>query len=310
MSDPLPACVSAVRVFVTIAAIELFWIATAWPSGALAIAFAAIGIILLSPREDQAYVGAQTFMLGISLATILAGTVEFAVLPAVQSFAGFCFAIGVVLVPVGALAAQSWRGPVFASAANVFFIPLLAPVNQMTYDTQQFYNNTLALFSGMGLVMLVLVLLPPLSPAVRARRLVALTLRDLRRLSAGRTLSRGGDWEGRAYHRLAALPEPVEPLQLARIVAAASVGTEIIRLRHIAPRLGLGVDTDAALAAVSEGDNMIAAERLARIDHRLAALPDDAKPGASIRLRARGSIRVIQEALAQHASYFESETLR
>jgi uncharacterized membrane protein YccC len=192
----------------------------------------------------------------------------------------------------------------------VFFIPLLAPANQMTYDTQQFYNNTLALFSGMGAVMLALVLLPPLSPAVRARRLLALTLRDLRRFAAGGTSSMADDWKGRAYRRLATLPEHVEPLQLARIVAAASVGTEIIRLRHIARRLGLGADTDAALAAVSQGDNMIATERLAQIDHRLAALPDDAKPRASIRLRARGSIRVIQEALAQHASYFELGALR
>ena len=310
MPDPLPACVSAARVFVTIAAVELFWIVTAWPSGALAITFAAIGIILLSPREDDAYAGAQTFMFGITLATILAGTIKFAVLPAMQSFAGFCLAVGLVLVPVGALAAQSWRGPVFATAANVFFIPLLAPANQMTYDTAEFYNNTLALFSGMGAVMLALVLLPPLSPAARARRLAALTLRDLRRLAAGRTSSIADDWEGRAYHRLATLPEQVELLQLAQIVAAVSVGTEIIRLRHIARRLGLGADPDAALAAVSQGDIMIAIERLAEIDHRLAALPDDTRPRASIRLRARGSIRVIQEALAQHASYFESGALR
>jgi uncharacterized membrane protein YccC len=309
MPDPLPACISATRVFVTITAVELFWIVTAWPSGALAVAFAAIGIILLSPREDQAYAGAKTFILGISLATILAGTIEFAVLPAVRSFLGFCLAIGLVLVPVGALAARSWQGPVFGTVANVFFIPLLAPTNQMTYDTQQFYNNTLAAFSGMGAVMLALALLPPLSPAARARRLLALTLRDLRRLAAGRTASIA-DWEGQTYRRLATLPEQVEALQLARIVAAASVGTEIIRLRRIARRLGLGGDTDAALTAVSQGDNMIATERLAQIDHRLAAPPDDAKPMASIRLRARGSIRVIQEALAQHASYFESEALR
>jgi uncharacterized membrane protein YccC len=127
------------------------------------------------------------------------------VLPAVQSFAGFCLAIGLVLVPVGALAAQPWQGPVFAAAANVLFIPLLAPANQVTYDTQQFYNNTLALFSGMGAVMLALVLLPPLSPAVRARRLLALTLPDLRRFAAGGTSSMADDWEGRAYHRLATL---------------------------------------------------------------------------------------------------------
>jgi uncharacterized membrane protein YccC len=301
--DPLPACISAARVFVTISAVALFWIITAWPSGALAVAFAAIGIILLSPREDRAYAGAQTFLLGIALATVLAGTIEFAVLPSVRTFTGFCLAIGLVLVPVGALAAQSWQAPIFATVANVFFIPLLAPANQMTYDTQQFYNNTLAIFSGMGAVMLALILLPPLSPAVRARRLLELTLRDLRRLAAGRATTTE-DWQGRNYHRLATMPDQAERLQLARMVAAVSVGTEIIRLRHVTRRLGLGADTDAALAAVSRGDGVIAAARLAQIDHSLAARPDDTKFRASIRLRARGSIRVIQEATAQHASYF------
>ncbi len=310
MPDPLPASISAARVFVTLAAVELFWIVTAWPSGALALVFAAIGIILYSPREHQAYASAQSFMLGSFLATILAGAIEFAVLPAMQNFAGFCFAIGLVLVPLGALANQSWQRPVFASAANVFFITLLAPTNLMTYDTQQFYNNTLALLLGLGAVMLALVLLPPLSPAVRARRLLAQTLRDLRRLAADRTEWTIEDWEGRLYHRLATLPEHVEGLQLARLIAAVSVGTEIIRLRHVAWRSGLGADTDAALAAVSQGDSMTANERLSQLDQRLAALPDGARPRASRRLRARGSIRVIQEALAQHASYFDSGALR
>jgi hypothetical protein len=98
-------------------------------------------------------------------------------------------------------------------------------------------------------------------------------------------------------------------LRVARLLAAVSVGTEIVRLRPVARRLGLGADTDAAFAALSQGDSMIAIERLDQIDHRLAALPDDTKLRASIRLRARGSIRVIQEALAQHASYFESGAL-
>jgi hypothetical protein len=98
-------------------------------------------------------------------------------------------------------------------------------------------------------------------------------------------------------------------LQLARLVAAASVGAEIIRLRHIARRLGLGTDTDVALDAVARGHSVVATMRLAGIDHRLAAL-SDAKPKASKKLRARGSIRVIQEALAQHASYFDSGVLR
>ena len=48
--DWLPSLVNAGRVFVTIGAVELFWIITQWPNGALAITFAAIGV-LLSRRE-------------------------------------------------------------------------------------------------------------------------------------------------------------------------------------------------------------------------------------------------------------------
>ena len=64
--------------------------------------------------------------------------------------------------------------------------PLLSPTNPMTYDTAQFYNAALAIVVGCGLAPLAFRLLPPLSPALRARRLLALTLRDLRRLAIAR----------------------------------------------------------------------------------------------------------------------------
>src|SRR5690242_2488259 len=41
--DWLPAIVNAGRAFVVIGAAELFWIVTAWPNGASAVAWAAIG---------------------------------------------------------------------------------------------------------------------------------------------------------------------------------------------------------------------------------------------------------------------------
>ena len=75
------------------------------------------------------------------------------------------------------------------------------------------------------------------------------------------------------YGRLSALPDAAEPLQRAQLLAALSVGTEIIRLRHIAPRLGLGSELDAALEALAQGDSAIATARLARLDDALAALP-------------------------------------
>ena len=48
VADWLPAFVSAGRTFVTILAVALFWIVTAWPSGAEAITWAAIPSILFA----------------------------------------------------------------------------------------------------------------------------------------------------------------------------------------------------------------------------------------------------------------------
>ena len=70
--DWLPALFNAVRAFVTICLAALFWIITAWPNGAGALTFASIVVILLSPRAEQAYAAAMSFLIGISLSAVLA----------------------------------------------------------------------------------------------------------------------------------------------------------------------------------------------------------------------------------------------
>ena len=76
--------------------------------------------------------------------------------------------IGLVLVPAGAGMAQPWQTPMFTAMAG-FFCFLLAPTNQMSYATQQFYNAALATVAGLGAAALSFRLLPPLSPAFRTR---------------------------------------------------------------------------------------------------------------------------------------------
>jgi hypothetical protein len=49
----------------------------------------------------------------------------------------------------------------------------------------------------------------------------------------------------------------------------------------------------------------LAIARLTVLDQALASRPSDA-PGASGAMRARGSILVVSEALAQHAEYFDA----
>jgi uncharacterized membrane protein YccC len=297
--DWLPSLVNAGRAFVVIVTVELFWIITAWPNGAGAVTFAAIVVILLAPRVDQAYAAAMGFMVGTGLAAAFAAIVEFAVLPGPETFAGFSLAIGLVLVPAGALMAQPWQTAMFA-AMTANFIPLLAPANQMSYDTQQFYNSALAIVAGVGAGAFSFRLLPPLSPAYRTRRLLALTLRDLRRLAAGAISPTADDWQGLVYDRLSVLPDVGTPLQRAQLLAALSVGNQIIELRRIAHQLDLGAVLDAAFAALARGNTRLAIARLVHLDGVLVAMD---VPGA---LRARASILATSEVLTQHTAYFKA----
>ena len=306
--DWLPALVNAGRAFAAIGVVALFWIVTEWPSGAAAISFTAIIVILLSPRADQAYASGIAFLLGSLVNVVLTATIAFAVLPGsgAESFVAFSFIIGLCLVPIGALLAkarQPWQIGMF-TAMTMTFMPLLAPTNQMVYNTVQFYNGTVAILAGIGVALLSFRLLPPLSPAYRSRRLLALTLRDFRRLAAGR---RYRDWFGHIGGRVVTIPDAATPLQRAQLLAALSVGEEIIQLRDIADRFGLTADLDTALAAVAQGDTATTIAQLARLD---AALAEHAATETEMQtvLRARGIILVISETLAVHAVYFGSGT--
>jgi uncharacterized membrane protein YccC len=184
-------------------------------------------------------------------------------------------------------------------------VPLLAPANQTSYDTVQFYNATLAIVLGCGSAALSFRLLPPLSPAKQSERLLALTLRDLRRLATAAIHWRRDDWDNRMYSRLAALPDQAEPLQRAQLLAALSVGTEIIRLRHMAPQLGLDCELDSVLKALAEGGSVAATAGLTVLDQRLASL-GRANLQTSRVQRERGRVLAICDALAQHRSYFDA----
>ena len=184
-----------------------------------------------------------------------------------------------------------------AMAGN--FVPLLAPANQMNYDTVQFYNAAAAIVAGSGAAALSFRLLPPLSPALRSERLLALTLRDLRRLATAPLRRRRPDWEGRIYSRLAALPDQAEPLKRAQLLSALSVGSEIIHLRRIAPQLGLAAE------AIAQGNSAAATERMTALDRRLASR-GDADPHTSLVLRERGRILAVTDSLVQHRAYFDT----
>jgi uncharacterized membrane protein YccC len=218
----------------------------------------------------------------------------------IERFAGFSLVLAVCLVPIGARLAQArqaWQVGLF-TGMTIMFIPLLQPTNPMTYNPEVFYNASSAIVFGAAFAALSFRLLPPLSPAFRTRRLLALTLRDLRRLAIGRSQP---DWQGHVLGRLSAMPDEATPPQRAQLLAALSAGSEIIDLQRIAHHPGLCSNLNAALAT---GHSEAAIAQLSRLDDVLAT---DAVggPGTEAVLRARGSILALSEALAKHATYFD-----
>jgi uncharacterized membrane protein YccC len=308
VADWLPALVDGGRAFLAIGAAEIFWITSQWPSGALAITWTAITVILFAPRSDESYARVISFTLGNTLAAISAAIMLFAILPNVETFVSFSLVLALYLIPIGALTAQPWQLGLFTPmAANI--VPLLAPANPMSYDTLQFYNTALALIVGCGIGALSFRLVPPLSPELRAGRLTAFALRDLRRLATTTaTLHTPEDWQDRMYHRLAAVPDASDPLKRAHLMAALSVGIAILHLRRAGPALGLNPELDSALAAFAEGHSALASATLGRLDDRLAPLTGmEAGAGVetSLAVRARGRILLVRDALRQHQAYFD-----
>jgi uncharacterized membrane protein YccC len=296
--DWLPSLVSAGRAFLAIGAAELFWVLTAWPDGGSAIVFVAIVVLLLSPRAELAYADAIAFMLGTTAVIPIAAAIKFALLPGLESFPAFCMALAAFLIPLGTAMAATRQHPSLVICTAIF-VRVLQPTNEMSYDTAQFYNSALGLFVGVAAAPLSFLLVPPLSPSFRTRRLLNLTLRDLRRLVMTRSAS-ADDWQGYTFSRLAALPEQADPLDRAQLLAAQLVGTEIIHLGHDRADLH---SLDAALMTFAEGNSAGAIAQLSWLDHQLASA---AQVDTQLASRARGRILAICDALADHRAYFDT----
>ncbi len=302
IADWLPPILNGVRASITIGTAATVWIVTAWPGGEAMLVYAAIILLLMSRGDDQARHAAHSMLMGGFITIVVVGIIGYAVLPTASSYVSFCMALGLILIPLGALSAQSWRPQLF-SAANLLIMPLLLPANHMSYNIGQFYNSAIAMIVGISLATLVLQVIPPPSPTARSRRLLILMRRDLRRMASGDVLPTHAGWEGRVHARLAAMPAQADPMRWAWLTANQTVGNAIIRLSAIANRFGLTVERSRVLAAFARSDSAAIAAALTDLEVAIAAGWADFS-GKSARLRASAIIQVLSETLIRHAIYF------
>ena len=209
--DWLPSLVSADRAFVAIGAAELFWVFTAWPDGGSAIVFVAIAVLLLSRLAELAFAEAIALLLGAMVVIPVAAAIKFALLPGLESFPAFCIALAAFLIPLGIAMAATGQHPSLVTC-SIIFMSVIQPTNEMSYNTAQFCNSALGIFVGLAAASLSFLLVPPLPPSLQTRRLLNLTLRDLRRLAMNRLSASADDWQSHTFSRLAALPPALADL--------------------------------------------------------------------------------------------------
>jgi uncharacterized membrane protein YccC len=300
--DMLPALVNALRIVLLILATATLWVETDWYGGQIVVEFAALVALAFSPQTDDAYPAVVAFSVGTALSVIMAGIVNFGVLPTQHTFLGLSLVLGCVLVPCGALAAWRWHKALFA-AIVLIFIAVMAPENQQTYDTGKFLNSGFEVIVSTVAAAISLRLIPPLSPLWRARRLLALTLRDLRRLAVARRWRSRTDWSSLCCHRLAAMPDAATPLQLAQLLAALSTGEAVIDLRGARPHLAGQDLLDQALTSLAEPDSVAARYWLSRFNEaQNLGTPSE----ALAEMRGRSAATVIGDALARHGAFFDA----
>lgn len=305
VADYLPALVNAVRVFVGVGVVVIYWIISQWPNGLFAVTFTAVTIMLFAPMLDGSGKAALGLVVGTLFGAVVAGVLKFTALINHETFVAFSLILSMALVPIGALSTLPFFAPYFVPA-TVNFVPLVAPTNLMVFDPEVYLNTAFGLVAGCVAGAVTLLVIPQPSPSVRAQRLVDLSIRDLRRLAAGRRRWTFRQWQGRMYSRLVALPAECEPVQRSRLAATLTVGVQVIRLRHISTDSRTNAEIVDILEALAAGDLPRLQYTLEALDKEIASIPVD-QPGMRGRMRVRAMLLAIAEAVDRQGDYFGSQ---
>jgi uncharacterized membrane protein YccC len=255
--------------------------------------FIIIVSLFYTKQNEQAFDGGLSMTFGCLFAAIAAGVLKFLLLPSHESYAAFSLLLAAFLIPGGAVATLPGIGAI-AFLYDVNIIPV--------YNLSAFLNNGLAIVSGSIAGAALYQLIPPLPPALLARRQIAAALRDLHRLAAGRWRPSAEIWEDRLYDRMIALPKIATPLQRGHLVTALGTGLAIGQVRDLADTVGERDGANRVLSLLATGDPDHVRAAAAGIVARLAPRAGE---GSAVALqRYCAAMREIEEALTSNPAFF------
>lgn len=290
--------IAGARGAIVMAALSVFWIATAWPNGAMLVLNAAAVCALASSSAHPTRMTYQ-MAVGTILATIFGFIEVFGVYPHIDGFPLLCAA----LTPPLALGIWMTTRPKlvgYGAGYCIFFCVLAGPDNLLAYHPAGFANDAIALVLSMAACALAYsVLLPPSTPWLRAhlladlRRQVVLACRAPLAPVRARFESRARDLAFQA-HALMERDAAAQRDALAWLIAVLEVGHAVIDLRRELSAL----PSDARYAATMPWRRAIAQSGKALI--ALFARPTDRRLDTALAANF-DAIAATQQALAAFA---------
>lgn len=314
-ADRGSAVLQGLRAALALLLVSVFWAATTWSAGYLAVVGLAVMLFVVVNQEDPGRIG-WAYLFAVTLALAAGYAVIVFVLPRLEGYGAFALFMTVALLPAG-LAMGTPRFAIAGSGFGAFFVLQIGTSNVFQPDAQLYMNDALGLVLGMAAVLVVAVgLLPVDAPAARRRAWAAMmqalpiAARGERpeRAIAGEIFATLGDLLARLD-----LDKPGDEVMLRGSLGAASVSMELWRLHDGKDDPAMPVPARDAVAAclvsladafarlpgrrsrraeiVAKAEAAVATARAA-----LAALPLEAgTPASRLVLRAAASLRFIAD---------------
>ncbi|MGF7162667.1 putative membrane protein YccC [Rhodoligotrophos appendicifer] len=162
------ALLQAARAAAAPSLIGVFWIATAWTAGAMAMTGLAVMMVFFVTAENPGRL-ALSFVAAVAAAVVLAFFGMAFILPSLDDFVMLASLLGIVLIPAGLFMSIPQYAFV-AAVFSAFFSSQLGLTNVPSFDVSQYIDNSTGLLLGMSGGVLAINLILPYNPQVSRKR--------------------------------------------------------------------------------------------------------------------------------------------
>ncbi|MCP3725277.1 FUSC family protein [Paraburkholderia sp. CNPSo 3272] len=239
--DHVLAWHNGMRAFFAVVAASMFWLCSAWPSGAGFVATVGVVSALFATRPNS-IAAAMGWFKGAFFAALVGILCNFVLLPAVTDFIALACIAGFFTVAAG-LAMRNPRTASIGSGFALFFWNFTSPSNVMRINDAAFLNDALSTLLAIAWATLAFSVLFPADRASSIARLQRAVRRDLSDLASNPQRWRRDAWLsctadrlGRRFATEAAIVKPASGAQtgLRELLAAWTIGDSVLALQKSA----------------------------------------------------------------------------